>query len=185
MAARALFRGGVAGSGGWFRRRWAGPVPSSEVPPTPGSSTSEPAAVTWKDDGADDPCGGHARKIPLWVSAVLPGGVHDITAAREHVLAVLRPFLKDLPVLADSGYEGAGCGVHVPVKQPAGGGELDLDTRTRNALLCSLRCLGERGFALMSQRWRTLQRVMISPGKIGDIAKAALVLVQFEHKMIT
>jgi DDE superfamily endonuclease len=123
--------------------------------------------------------------IPLWVSGVLPGGVHDITAVRELVLAILRPFLKDLPVLADSGYEGAGCGVHVPVKNPAGGRELDLDTRTRNALLRSLRCLGERGFALMSQRWRTLQRVMLSPGKIGDIAQAALVLVQFEHKMIT
>jgi len=26
---------------------------------------------------------------------------------------------------------------------------------------------------------------MLSPGKIGDIARAALVLVQFEHKMIT
>jgi hypothetical protein len=119
--------------------------------------------------------------IPLWVPAVLPGGVHDITAARELVLAILRPFLKDLPALADCGYEGAGCGVHVPVRNPAGGRELDLDTRTRNALLRSLRCLGD----LMSQRWRTLQRVMLSPGKIGDIAQAALVLVQFEHKMIT
>ena len=49
------------------------------------------------------------------------------------------------------------------MKRPAGGGELDLNTRTRNALLRSLRCLG----------------------KIGDIARAALVLVQFEHKMIT
>ena len=88
-------------------------------------------------------------------------------------------------MLADSGYEGAGCGIHVPVRKPAGSGELDLDTRTRNALLRSLRCLGERGFALMSQRWRTLQRVTLSPGKIGDIAQAALVLVQFEHKMIT
>jgi len=39
-----------------------------------------------------------------------------------------------------------------------------------------------RGFALMSQRWRILQSVMLSPGKIGDIAKAALVLVHFEHK---
>ena len=122
--------------------------------------------------------------IPLWVSPVLPGGVHDITAAREHVLAILRPYLAGLPVLADSGYEGAGRGVHVPVRKPADGGELDLDTRTRNALLRSLRCLGERGFALMSQRWRTLQRVMLSPGKIGDIAQGALVLVQFEHKMI-
>ncbi len=125
------------------------------------------------------------RGIPLWVSGVLPGGVHDITAAREHLLAVLRPYLKDLPVLADSGYEGAGHGVHVPVKKPAGGQELDIGTRTRNALLRSLRCLGERGFALMSQRWQALQRVMLSPGKIGDIARAILVLVQFEHKMIT
>jgi hypothetical protein len=64
-------------------------------------------------------------------------------------------------------------------------GGVHLDTRTRNALLRSLRCLGERGFVLLSQRWQALQRVMLSPGKIGDIARAALVLVQFEHKMIT
>jgi hypothetical protein len=118
----------------------------------------------------------------VWVSDVLPGSTHDLTAAREHVLPGLRPYLKDLPVLADSGYEGAGAGVHVPVKRPADGRELDIDTRTRNALLRSLRYQGERGFALMSQRWRTLQRVMLSPGKIGDIAKAVLVLVHFEHK---
>jgi hypothetical protein len=37
----------------------------------------------------------------------------------------------------------------------------------------------------MSQRWRPLQRVMLSPGKIGGKSQAALVLVQFEHKMIT
>ena len=30
-----------------------------------------------------------------------------------------------------------------------------------------------------------LQRVMLSPGKIGDVTKAALVLVLFEHKMIS
>jgi hypothetical protein len=114
---------------------------------------------------------------------VLPGSTHDLTAAREHVLPQARPYLKELPILADSGYEGAGAGVHVPVKKPAGG-ELDPDTKTRNALLRSLRYQGERGFALMSQRWQTLQRVMLSPGKIGDIAKAALVLVLFEHKLL-
>ena len=67
------------------------------------------------------------------------------------------------------------------MKKPARG-ELDPDTKTRDALL---RYQGERGFALMSQRWRTLPRVMLSPGKIGDITKSALVLVQFEHKMIS
>jgi DDE superfamily endonuclease len=58
--------------------------------------------------------------IPLWVSEVLPGNVHDLAAARENVLAVLRPFLETVPVLADPGYEGAGHGLHVPVKKPAG-----------------------------------------------------------------
>ena len=123
--------------------------------------------------------------IPLWVSDVLPGNVHDLAAARENVLGVLRPFLDAMPVLADPGYEGAGHGVHVPVKKPAGVKELDINTRARNALLRSVRCLGERGFALLTQRWRTLQHVTASPGTIGLIAKAALVLVLFEHKMIT
>ena len=38
-----------------------------------------------------------------------------------------------LPTLADPGYEGAGLGILIPVKQPPGGGELDINTRTRNA----------------------------------------------------
>ena len=122
--------------------------------------------------------------VPLWVSDVLPGSTHDLTAARGLVLPGARPYLKDLPILADSGYEGAGPGVHVPVKKPACG-ELDIDARTRNALLRSLRYQGERGFALMSQRWRVLQRVMVSPTTIGDIAKSVLVLTLFEHKMIS
>jgi hypothetical protein len=122
--------------------------------------------------------------VPLWVSGVLPGSTHDLTAARQLVLPEARPYLKDLPFLADSGYEGAGAGVLVPVKKPARG-ELDIDTRTRNALLRSLRYQGERSFALMKQRWRALQHVTISPGTIGDLAKSVLVLVQFEHKMIS
>lgn len=122
--------------------------------------------------------------VPLWVSDALPGSTHDLTAARDLVLPEARPYLKDLPILADSGYEGAGGGVLVPVKKPRRG-ELCIDTRTRNALLRSLRYQGERGFALMSQRWRAMQHVMVSPTTIGDIAKSVLVLVQFEHKMIS
>jgi hypothetical protein len=91
--------------------------------------------------------------VPLWVSDVRPGSTRDLTAARELVLPGARPYLKDMPILADSGYEGAGTGVLVPVRKPRSG-ELDIDTKTRNALLRSLRYQGERGFALMSQRWR-------------------------------
>ena len=122
--------------------------------------------------------------VPLSVSDVLPGSTHDLTAARELVLPDARPYLKDLPILADSGYEGAGAGVHVPVKRPARG-ELDIDTKTRSALLRSRRYQGERGFALMSQRWRATQHVSLSPTTIGNIVKSALVLTQFEHKMIS
>ena len=121
--------------------------------------------------------------MPLWVSGALPGSTHDLTAARELVLPQARPYLNILPFLADSGFEGAGAGVLVPVKNPARG-DLDIDTKTRNALLRSLRYQGERGFALMKQRWRAIQYVSVSPTTIGDIAKAVLVLVQFEHKMI-
>jgi len=122
---------------------------------------------------------------PMWISDVLPGNVNDLSAARETVLAVVSAFTAQLPVLADGGYEGAGHGVLTPVKKPKGMTELDINTRTRNALIRSLRCIGERGFALLTQRWQTLKLVTISPGRIGEIARAALVLTLFEHKMIS
>ncbi len=124
--------------------------------------------------------------FPLWVSPAEPGSVHDITAARTHALPALYPAAAaGLPALADPGYDGAGIGVHIPVKQPAGGRDLDINTRTRNAVLRSMRCLGERGFALLTGRWRTLQHITASPSKIGDIARAALVLTHFEYCYIT
>jgi hypothetical protein len=144
---------------------------------------------TWYSGKAHEPAGNVQALaapggVPLWMSDVLPGSTHDLTAARELVLPGARPYLRKLPFLADSGYEGAGAGVLVPVKKPARGG-LDVDTKTRNALLRSLRYQGERGFALMSQLWRALQHVMVSPTAIGDLTRSVLVLVQFEHKMIT
>jgi hypothetical protein len=123
--------------------------------------------------------------FPLWVSDVEPGSVHDLTAARAHAFpALYRAAAAGLPALADPGYDGAGIGILIPVKQPAGGGELDVNTRTRNAIQRSLRCLGERGFALLTSRWRALQHITASPSKIGHIARAALVLTHFEHRYI-
>jgi hypothetical protein len=122
---------------------------------------------------------------PMWVSDVLPGRVNDLAAAKELVFGVLRPFTDRMPCLADGGYEPAGHGVCTPAKRPRGGPDLDIAAQARNMLLRSLRCLGERGFALLKQRWHALQHVTASPGKIGDIARAALVLTLFEHKMLT
>jgi DDE superfamily endonuclease len=124
--------------------------------------------------------------FPLWVSPAEPGSVHDLTAARTHALpALYHAAATGLPTLADPGYDGAGIGIHMPVKQPPDGRDLDISTRTRNAIQRSLRCLGERAFALLTGRWRTLQHITASPGKIGDIARAALVLTHFEHRYIT
>jgi DDE superfamily endonuclease len=124
--------------------------------------------------------------FPLWVSDAEPGSVHDITAARTHALpALYHAAASGLPTLADPGYDGAGIGILIPVKQPTGGRELDINTRTRNAIQRSLRCLEERGFALLAGRWRTLQHITASPSKIGDIARAALVLTHFEYGYIT
>jgi hypothetical protein len=51
-----------------------------------------------------------------------------------------------------------------------------VDNRTYNKLLRAMRALGERGFALLVGRWRVLQHVTASPSRIGQFAKAALVL---------
>lgn len=122
--------------------------------------------------------------LPLWVSDVEPGSVHDLVAAREHVLGELywAASQLDLPTLADGGYEGAGIGVHTPIKQPTDGRDLDPDNRTYNALLRGLRCLGERGFAILVSRWRALRHFTCSPEKIGTVVKAALVLTHFEYR---
>jgi hypothetical protein len=55
--------------------------------------------------------------------------------ARENVLGIVRPLLASLLLLTDPGYEGAGHGMPVPVKKPAGGGELDMIGRACNTLL--------------------------------------------------
>jgi DDE superfamily endonuclease len=116
---------------------------------------------------------------PLWVSDSEPGSTPDITTARLHALPALYKAAADgLPTLADKGYIGAGIGILVPVRRPKGQSEraLHADTRTTNSLIRSIRALGERAAAELKQRWRTLQRVTISPSRIGDITRAALVL---------
>lgn len=57
--------------------------------------------------------------------------MHDLTAARAHAPpALYNAAATGLPTLADSGYEGAGIGILIPVKQPTGGRELDINACT-------------------------------------------------------
>ena len=122
--------------------------------------------------------------VPIAVSEVAPGHLHDLTVARDTgVIATLNWAASqlDLPTLADSGYEGAGHGIKTPFKQPVGGQTLAPDNQAYNTLHRATRCLGERGFALLTGRWRALQRVTVSPRRIGELAQAALVLTRIEN----
>ncbi|HEX7160239.1 MAG TPA: transposase family protein [Trebonia sp.] len=128
--------------------------------------------------------------LPLWTGPAGPGSVPDIDAARTTALPFLyRAAALGLPCLADGGYQGAGIGVHTPVKSPktkrgTAPRELDENQRTRNLLLRGLRAPGERGFALLARRWAALQHITASPGRTTQITRAALVLTHWEHKYL-
>jgi DDE superfamily endonuclease len=118
--------------------------------------------------------------FPLWVSDVRPGSTHDLVAAREQVLPAVYPHAaRDLPILSDKGYTGAGVGVHVPIKEQPGG-KLHVDNQSYNALVTALRAPTERGNALLGH-WRALDRVTICPQRIGAIVAAALVLTSLDR----
>ena len=122
-----------------------------------------------------DPAG-----FPVAVSDVQPGSSHDLAAARTTgVLGALHAAaaLLGLPALADKGYDGAGIGIHTPVK----GGNLAPRSACRNQLLSRLRAEGERGIALLKTRWKALRRIRLCPQRIGAIVAAALVLTTAER----
>ena len=123
----------------------------------------------------------------IWTSAALPGHTHDLSCAQHlGVTAALNWAAAelDLPTLADAGYEGAGHGIKTPARQPTGGRQLAVANRTVNRLLRGLRRQGERGFAILVGRWKSLRRTTASPRRIGDIVAAALHLTHFEYKYL-
>ena len=123
--------------------------------------------------------------LPVWTSDAMPAHLHDLTCAQQLDITAAPYWAAatlDLPSLADAGYHGVGQGIHTPFKQPTDGRRLDADNRTYNVLLRSLRCQGERGFAILTGRWRTLRHTTASPRKLGDIVRAALHLTHFEHR---
>ena len=125
--------------------------------------------------------------LPVWTSEAMPGHLHDLTCAQQQGITAALNWAAcelDLPTLADSGYEGAGQGVKVPIKQPTDGQRLAPDDRTYNRLLRGLRWQGERGFAILIGRWKTLRHTTASPRRISDIVAAALHLTHFEYKYL-
>jgi hypothetical protein len=115
--------------------------------------------------------------FPVWTGEVEPGSVHDILAARTHVLGALYPAAAaGLPTLTDKGYAGAGIGIHVPTK----GSDLAPDNQARNRMISALRAPAERANALLKRTWKALERVTLDPWRIGQITAAALVLLTLQ-----
>ncbi len=126
--------------------------------------------------------------LPIWTAEAMPGHLHDLSCARElGVTAALNWAAAelDLPALADAGYEGAGHGIKTPTRQTADGKPLAVANRAVNRLLRGLRWQGERGFAMLTGRWKTLRHSTISPTRIGDVVAAALHLTHFEYRYLS
>ncbi len=114
--------------------------------------------------------------------------MHDlVAAARDHVLPALywAAAHLDLPTLAERGYEGAGIGIHTPIKQPADGRAL-APRETASTTRCSVGCApcASAASPCSSARWRAL-RFTCSPERIGTVVKAALVLTHFEYRRVS
>lgn len=111
---------------------------------------------------------------PLWVSEVLPGGAHDLTAARTHGLLDAIGTAR-LDVLADKGYQGGAPVLRTPYKTHHSRPVLTHACRIANQALNALRAPGERGFATL-KTWRLLRRLRCCPYRAGTILRAILAL---------
>ncbi|MFE5908151.1 IS5 family transposase [Streptomyces wedmorensis] len=109
---------------------------------------------------------------PLWFSRATPGRTHDLTAARAHGI-VQACLTRQIPVLADRAYQGAGATVRTPYyrhrEQPEHYQQFNRDH-------ARLRAPGERAFA-QSKSWRLLRRARCSTRRIGTIVQAVHTLL--------
>nr|WP_116209054.1 transposase family protein [Streptomyces olivoreticuli] len=98
---------------------------------------------------------------PLWFSRALPGQIHDLTAARAHGI-VQACLTRQILVLADRAYQGAGATVRTP---HYGHRELPKHYRRFNRAHARLRTPGERASARL-KTWRVLRRARCSTNRI-------------------
>jgi hypothetical protein len=117
----------------------------------------------------------------IWASPALPGARHDMGAAREHgILDALHD--AGVPVVADSGYQGAGATVAVPQRRR----RLDPDTgRCRrlsraqkqvNAAHARMRGPGERANAQLKS-WKILRKIRCYPTRATALVNPVQVLI--------
>ncbi|WP_406053843.1 transposase [Streptomyces sp. NBC_01077] len=109
----------------------------------------------------------------VWISPVLPGRVHDLTATRRHRITATCIRL-GIPIPADKAYQAAGAGVAVPHRRSPGK-DLTVTQKCVNRAHSRLRWPVERAIARI-KTWRILRKARCSPNKITSITKAILTL---------
>jgi hypothetical protein len=156
---------------------------------TPGPT---PGVDLWWS-GKHDNHGGNIQVLtapdgwPLWTSDVRPGREHDTTCLRAHseVLPLITEWVDaERAALGDLGYEGEADTITVPIKKPQGGRLTD-EQKTRNRAHNGKRAQGERGNSLLKMTFKALRNVSLNPWDIGDIVRAALVLLHIDHGRTT
>ena len=93
--------------------------------------------------------------LPIWTSPAMPGHLHDTSCARE------------LGVTAALNWSAT---------------ELGLPTLADSGYESTGQ--GERGFAILVGRWKTLRHTTVSPRRTGEVVAAALHLTHFEYKYL-
>ena len=109
--------------------------------------------------------------FPGWVSDVRPGREHDTTCARKasgllEAVAVAESGYA-IPTLTDLGYLNLSPAIRHPHKKPKGG-ELTETQHAYNMLIRGVHGLAERANTLFKETFAALQKISLSPTRIGD-----------------
>jgi len=115
----------------------------------------------------------------VWASPALPGGVHDLTAARtHHVIDALST--AQVMTFADRGYQGAGGSVRTPFKRHQRRQRLSCRQKAVNRSHARIRGIGERAIATL-KTWRLLSKLHCCPRRATKVVQAILVLHHVEN----
>jgi hypothetical protein len=113
----------------------------------------------------------------LWLSPVLSGRTHDLTAARHHKIIRICE-RQGVPILADMAYIGVGDWLTTAKRRPAGGTHHPTQ-RALNRGLATARAPVERAIAHL-KFWRILRHARCSPNRLSTIT-AALLTLERQH----
>ncbi|GII54833.1 hypothetical protein Pth03_32220 [Planotetraspora thailandica] len=114
----------------------------------------------------------------VWASPALPGGTHDLTAART-VGLIDALTSGNVKTFADKGYQGAGGTIRIPFKRHRHRPWLSRAQKEVNRAHARIRALGERAVAIL-KAWKVFAKLRCCPRRATAIIQAILVLEAVE-----